>query len=302
MRFKLKFYYHFVVFFVFFFFEVQTQRLYGVTFGSGEWSNPAFPYNSSGAFTSLDRVKSTGANWVRILVTWFQDSINSTTIYPINTPSPLASQTDEQLMIIITQAHNIGLKVMLSPILDPNWELPWNGRDSQDPNFVWRGMIGQNFNNSQWINWFASYSNYILHMAQIAKNNSVELFCIASELLTAFKQDAQWVTIIQKIKAVYNGNLTVATTTGTSPNWWSELDYIGIDAYYILNTTSTKPNVSELVAAWQPIIAELINYTVTFKKPILFTEVGYTSAYYLILIQCNCYAEKIVVFGTFVLT
>jgi len=254
-----------------------TCRQYGVTFGAGEWSNPEFTYSSPEAFLSLQRLRATGATWVRFLMTWFQDGINTTHIYPIDPPSYLATVKDDHLVAITNEAHRLGMQVLFSPILDPNWDIPTNKRSG--PGSVWRGIIGQSFNDTQWQQWFDSYKTFVLHYAVLAQQLKVEQFAIASELVVPFERTTQWRDIIKSIRAVYSGPLTVATQPQQTPEFWRDLDIIGIDAYYPLETVSDYPSVAELVKAWQPIIGKLEMYSKTYNKSILFTEVGYCSAY-----------------------
>jgi len=162
-------------------------------------------------------------------------------------------------------------------VLDPNWDITTNKRSG--PGYVWRGMIGQSFNETQWMEWFASYKEFILHYAVLAQQLKVDQFAIASELVVPFERTTQWREIIKAIRAVYSGQLTVATQPEQTPEFWTDLDIIGIDAYYPLTTHSDSPTVKELVTAWQPIIAKLDTYYKTYNKSILFTEVGYCSAY-----------------------
>jgi len=266
-----------VLFFLIIVAVIVEARQYGATFGAGEWSNPQYTYSSAESFRSLQRLRDTGANWVRLLMTWFQDTINTTAIYPINPPSYLATVKDEDLTAVTNEAHRLGMKVFFSPVLDPNWDIPTNIRGG--PGSVWRGMIGQYFNNSQWDAWFASYRTFILHYAVLAQKLNVEQFAIAAELLIPFQRTAGWRDIIKDIRSVYTGILTVATTHQQAPEFWSDLDIIGIDAYFPLITVSDYPTVPDLVKAWQPIISKLEMYTKTYNKTILFSEIGYCSAF-----------------------
>ena len=126
------------------------------------WSSPL------GYDRSLADLATTGADWVSVIVTNYQDTITSTTIITtINTP------TDADLVHAITQAHSLGLKVMLKPHVDL----------ANDP-IHWRGDIGQGFTETQWATWFASYQSFIYHYAQLAQAYDVEQFCVGTELAT----------------------------------------------------------------------------------------------------------------------
>jgi hypothetical protein len=69
-----------------------------------------------------------------------------------------------------------------------------------------------------------------------------------------------------------------------SANWdhyedikfWDAVDQIGLTAYYRL-TESYEPKLSELVAAWAKIRAQVLAWQKTVNKPLVLTEVGYPS-------------------------
>ena len=80
-----------------------------------------------------------------------------------------------------------------------------------------------------------SYTQFILLYAMLAQEIDAELFCIGTELEKFIEKRPQyWSNLIKEIKKVYKGKLTYAA------NWdefkrtpfWSDLDYIGIDAYF----------------------------------------------------------------------
>jgi len=59
--------------------------------------------------------------------------------------------------------------------------------------------------------------------------------------------------------------------------FWDELDYIGIDAYFPLTQSST-PSVAELEEAWMVHKVAIEELSLDFNKPVLFTEFGYKSS------------------------
>jgi len=227
---------------------------------------------------------------VRILVTYFQDSVNTTDIYPIPKPSLFATATDDEIKYVVNLAHEMGLSVLLSPIVDPNWLKPTNKRSGT--NHTWRGEIGLYFTDAQWNTWFANYEKIILHYAVLAQSLHAEQLTVGAELNSPFSQGNQWRQIVQKIRTVYSGSVTaainfdqalsnVSCTSGMtcSITWFDTLDKIGIDAYFTLNTKSEFPSVEELVAAWQEYIPALEALHTKWGKQILFVEIGYTSSY-----------------------
>ncbi|CAF1637827.1 unnamed protein product [Didymodactylos carnosus] len=64
-----------------------------------------------------------------------------------------------------------------------------------------------------------------------------------------------------------------------SIQWFNAIDKIGIDAYYHLQTSNDNATVDEIVIAWQQFVPLLDNLAKQWNKPIIFVEIGYTSAY-----------------------
>lgn len=161
-------------------------------------------------------------------------------------------------------AHAAGVHVMVKPqvYVPGGWT---GGLDFQSPD--------------EWQAWEADYRRYILSFAALAAEEHAELFCIGTEFRQVLrKRPAFWTALIAEIRAVYAGKLTY------SANWddweqvpfWSQLDYIGLGAYYPLVNEPT-PSVAALTAAWQPIVQKLAAYANQHKRPVLFTEFGYLS-------------------------
>jgi cellulose synthase/poly-beta-1,6-N-acetylglucosamine synthase-like glycosyltransferase len=85
-------------------------------------------YSSPQSDQSLALLAATGANSVSIIVTCYQETITSTEILCLTDSQ---TPTDDDLRHVIARAHQLGLAVMLKPIIDL----------SNDPTH-WRGEIG----------------------------------------------------------------------------------------------------------------------------------------------------------------
>jgi hypothetical protein len=231
----------------------------GITFVS--WNKGE--YSTSAADQSLTNLVATGSNSVAIIVTVYQDTITSTEITSTDkTPS------DEDLVHIISKAHALGLRVLLKPHVD----IQASGN--------WRGEIGFT-REEDWQAWFNSYQKMITHYADIAQQTSVEIFSVGTELVKTSGRAEDWKSIVAETKKHFSGKLTYASNfdEAESISWWSSLDYIGIDAYYSLPTSSETPSVKDLKDAWidNGYIATLKQLTNKFNKPIFITEIGYRS-------------------------
>jgi ppGpp synthetase/RelA/SpoT-type nucleotidyltranferase len=151
--------------------------------------------------------------------------------------------------------------------------------------WVWRGEFTGNIkmnSESDWKTLEDSYSSFILEYAELAQETKAEILCIGTELENFVKERPEyWQSLIKKIKTVYKGKLTYAA------NWdefkrtpfWSDLDYIGVDAYFPVSDKQT-PTVADCKAGWQKHKSIIKSLSEKHSKPILFTEYGYRSMDY----------------------
>ena len=241
----------------------------GISFSawwSGEYSRPE-------SDLALEALAATGANWISVVVTGYQQTPMSTTIDRVGVATP----TDEDLNHAIRDAHQLGLKVMLKPHLD----LP-----NENVTGIWRGYIGQDFTSeTQWAAWFAAYTDFILHYARLAQAYGADQFCVGVELLGTTHRAADWRAVVGAVRSVYYGPIIYAALHGgeeTAITWWDAVDLIGVDAYYPLADEDWSPDqpdltVAELTARWQQPINRLATLAATFRKQVVLTEIGYRS-------------------------
>lgn len=228
-------------------------------------------YDSAAGGTSRAALRDTGANWMGLLVTWYQQDASSNVI--ARHPDPNKDHTDARIRTAIRDAHSRGLQVMLKPHVDA-----LNGQ--------WRG----DFNPSNPAAWFQSYTQFIVHYAQIAQEEGAELYCMGTEFKTisgAANRD-RWVAVINAIRGAYGGPLTYAANATfpadefTSVSFWDQLDIIGLDGYFTL-TDQNSPTQAQLISAWtsnrfgENIVAAVQNFASSRQKPLIFTEIGYKS-------------------------
>ena len=232
----------------------------GICYASWEKERYASVYSDQ----SLEMLAQTGAEWVAIISTYYQDKYNSKEIFPSErTPS------DKSLIHAVNKAHQLGLKVMLKPHLDL----------VDESEGLWRADIGFQ-KESDWQEWFRQYLKFILHYALIAEKTGAEIFCIGTELSFASSKTAFWrEEIVPALRKVYSGKLIYAA------NWdeykfirfWNDLDYVGIDAYFPLHQKG-NPGYEEIKNSWTKWAEEIGIWQKTIKKPVIFTEIGYQSA------------------------
>jgi hypothetical protein len=231
----------------------------GITFVS--WQKGE--YSTEAAEQSLADLASTGANWVAIIVTVYQKTPSDTKIVATE-----RTATDDDLVLIISKAHELGLEVLLKPHVDI------------DTPGHWRGQIAF-ATDDDWQAWFTSYQQMINHYAELAKKTRTEAFCVGTELVKTSGRSAEWKRVVAEVRQRFAGKLTYASNHDEAGNvkWWSALDYIGVDAYYALPSPSDNPTVEELKAAWasQGHVKALKQLAQEYKRPVLLTEIGYRS-------------------------
>lgn len=221
--------------------------------------------SSAGSDESLKALSKTGTKWVAVIVTWYQESCSSTSIFPgANSPS------DESLIHAIDTIHSLGMKAMVKPHLEI---IDTSGGS-------WRGEIA--CAKDDWDAWFDSYSKFITHYAAIAEEHKAEMFCIGTELTSVaiMKKNSWKEKVINPVRGIYNGPLIYAA------NWdeeyqnvvfWDELDYVGIDAYFPLSDKE-NPTSEEIKKGWEQWVADIEEFQTRVNKPVVFTETGYCSA------------------------
>ena len=213
-------------------------------------------FSPSAADTSLQNVAATGSEWVSLVVTWYQSDLRSSNIFENqNTPA------DVSLLHAISQARKLGMKIMLKPHVDVI-------------DGTWRGRI-EPANRPAW---FADYREFILHYADIAANFAVEQFVVGTELAGVSDDAAAWSSLIAQVRQHYDGPLLYAASWDeyTRIGFWNDLDVVGINAFFPL-TNLQNPTLVDLLVGWEFWLRRLEIWQKAVGKPVVFTEIGYTS-------------------------
>ena len=233
---------------------ITSTAIRGVSYTA--WEPDTFSSPTSDA--SLEAALDDGCNWIAICVWEFQDTATSTEIAP---DYDSYSATPESVADAIRRCHELGINVMLKPMIDCK-------------SCSWRGEIQPS------AEWFTAYQGFVNRWAQVARDNSVEMFCVGCELRDTVSWSASWRGVIGNARLIYSGPLVYAANHGNEQNidWWDELDLIGIDAYYPL-TAKNNPTPDELAAAWNSRLDSIEAWRSTDwpAMDIVFTEVGYQS-------------------------
>jgi hypothetical protein len=173
-------------------------------------------------------------------------------------------ESDEGISKTTELARKSGIKTLLKPHL-------WVSKG-------WPGDIVMK-SDTAWRSWFHNYEAFIIHYAELAEKNKIEIFCVGTELHKTIGREKEWRNIIARIRSVYTGKLTYAANFHEEYEqirFWDALDYIGIQAYFPL-TQNEIHSLDELQKGWETPMASIERVHQRFRKPILFTEIGYRS-------------------------
>ena len=212
----------------------------------------------------IDPVVKVHANYASVMPFGFIRNLDSPEVI-FNTDRQWYGETTEGTKQYIEELQKNNIKIMVKPQL-----------------WVWKGEFTgyiEMKNEADWKIFEESYSKFILDYAKVAHDMNVEILCIGTELGTFIENRPEyWAQLIDNLKKVYKGKLTYAS------NWdefkrtpfWSELDYIGLDAYFPVSDMQT-PTTEDCKKGWQKHKALIKSYSEQYNKPILFTEFGYRS-------------------------
>lgn len=237
----------------------RPNKILGYTYGymanRGEYRSPL-------GIASQNKMYELGLNWVCLAVANYQKTFYSTQIYP----DYMATPTDRDIAFFVDNAHKRGVKVCLKPML--------NSEDN-----MWRAHIGfPDLNMSDmdiyWRRWFESYTNYILHYAELAQELHCEMFCIGCEMLGTEHRKNEWTELIRKVRKCYSGKVVYNTNHDheDSVEWFDTLDYIGTSAYYPVGQGGTTKE--DMVKEWTKIKYRLNAIAESRKKKYIFMEIG----------------------------
>lgn len=213
-------------------------------------------YRTPQAEKNLDALAHTGARWVAVVPTWYMVSASESVMMPTD-----SSPSDDALRAAIRHAKALGLSVELKPHVD---RLDGGSRTEllpPDP-----------------AAWFSAYRVMIVHYAEMAAQEHVDLFVVGTELsrLNGSDHRADWNTVISAVRKIYAGRLTYAANwdSFSKVSFWDRLDYVGVDAYFPIPGQESEENMRR---GWQARKSALAAAAAGYGKPVMFTEVGIAS-------------------------
>ena len=221
-------------------------------------------YGTKTSKATLRELKELGVGWVSLIPFGFMQRLDEPKVHPIG--DYRAGETDERMRREIRQAKEIGLQVLLKPHL---WIV--DGK--------WRGEIGFD-DASAWDQWFDSYEKWMLHYADLAEAEGVDLLVIGVEFRSMeSKLEGRWRRLIRKVRRRFHGKITYSANwdDAESVPWWDAVDYIGIQFYPPL-ATDARTGASAIRSQVANRLDQIEALSVARGKPVLFTEVGYRAS------------------------
>ncbi len=208
-------------------------------------------------------IEEVNANWISLIPFAYGSNDSPKIEYPVKEQPWIGSE--EGIRFAVKRAKKKGMKIMMKPMVVV-------------PDYGWVGDFALE-TEEDWQTWEKNYETYILPLAKLSEELGVELFCIGTEYHQAVKlRSIFWGRLIDKVRAVYSGELTYAANWDNFEHvyFWRDLDYIGVDAYFPLTPEDT-PSVELLRGAWKRYKDKLFEFSQFHGRPILFTEFGYRS-------------------------
>jgi hypothetical protein len=210
----------------------------------------------------LKALKATGADAISQTPFGWQSAVNSPEIkWQTVNDKAWWGESSNGLKATLDSSSALGMMNILKPHL-------W-ARGS------WPGEIEMK-TEEDWSLWFDNYRGFILDYAMLAETQGFTMLCIGTELEKTSHRESDWRNVIAQVRKVYSGKLVYAAnfTEFEQIKFWDELDYIGIQAYFPL-AKSHNPSLAELTKSWENHIPKIEKVVKKFKKPVLFTEIGY---------------------------
>jgi hypothetical protein len=237
----------------------------GITIGPIEsaW-HPDVGYGSSAYARQLDACARMGATWISLTPFGRVGDLSGLGVDPtFETPYDI---NFPRILTAIRMAHARGLKVMLVPQL---WVESGQWRGELDP-----------VTDEGWAAWARSYQRFIVGWAKVAEAGGAEMFSAGVELRSwvTSGRAPSFASVLAAVRQSYTGLLTY------SANWddvvdtviWGDVDVIGLNAFYPLADHDGAP-YEELLAGGEAVRAKVLALSRAWNKPVLFTEIGYTT-------------------------
>lgn len=237
----------------------------GITVGPIESAlHPGKGYGTEACAKTMTEARRLGANWVSVTPFGRVWDLQPT---GIDLTFEMAfSRNRQAVRQAVRQAHANGLRVLLVPHL-------WVETGG------WRALVDPG-SDAAWERWARAYRDFVVTWAKEAEEARVDMFAVGVELRNwvTSTHASRFIDVIHDVRRAYGGLVTYAA------NWddveqtiiLGELDVIGINGFYPLaDKNGAAP--AELAEGGKRIARQLAELAKRWSKPILFTEIGYTT-------------------------
>lgn len=224
---------------------------------ASDYSDPADLSSKMEAL--LLRLASLNVNAISLVWPIYTDGVASNDLH-----SGAETPKDSAIAAAVALLHAHGFSVMLRPIID---EHVFKDEGAGD----WRGTIRP----ADPAVWFKNYGTLILHYASLAQSSGADTFIIGVELNSMEKYTTSWKKLIGEVRKLFAGRLSYSSNQGINGNMpWKLLDFIGIDAFFALQTEATEATAADMQAATAVWVAWMRRKIAAYRLPLVLTEVG----------------------------
>jgi hypothetical protein len=245
--------------------ELGLGGVRGITLGPIEsLRHPGRGYGTAASARAIDEAVRLGATWVSLTPFGRVWDLHPRGI-DLTFEAPFVDNR-AAVLEAIRQAHARGLRVLLVPHL-------WVESGG------WRALIDPG-DDAGWARWAAEYRAFLLAWADVAREGQVEMLSVGVELRSwvTTSRAASFGPIVAAVRRVYPGLLTY------SANWddvddtaiLGEVDLIGVNAFYPLAQREGATRAEMTVEATR-VAARLSALAGAWERPVLLTEIGYTT-------------------------
>lgn len=209
----------------------------------------------------VDEIAARGATDVLVVVNAYQSTRFASDIGA----RPGGTSSDLAVARTLRQVREAGMRAAVMPVVRLEERAPHE----------WRGVISPADGLDTW---FVSYRRFVLPLARIAAAESAHRFVVGSELGSLERYESRWRALIAEIRGEFSGRLTYSVNWDHSGDvrFWDALDEVGLAAYFPLSRNEA-PSEASLARAWRTPRDEIRALAHRVGKPVLITEIGYTS-------------------------
>ena len=242
---------------------VQSIEFKGVQFAGMPYTR--LPMGDSRAHLALERLATTGANFVSIPITMFQDFKNSSLAYLgvhgfITETGTNESPSDKDLIATVQAAKTLGLKVAIqfhALVNAPHWP------QSREIGHYWSYFNA--------FKWFERYGELIEHYLKLLEPHGIDLISLGHDFFTISGYEQHWKQLATKVRTLSKAELTYSAAFGDEDRqtgFWESLDYVGVfPRFKSSNPESLKVELKEFARV-------LLYMHKLWKKPVIVTRVA----------------------------